>query len=62
MRCMDCGRAFEGDPGPPPHRRCDPCTAAVVAALKRLPPEKQDQLIHEALQRAANALRKEPEP
>ena len=62
MHCMDCGREFESDPGPPPQRRCDPCTAAVVAALKRLPPEKQNRLIHEALQRAANALRKEPEP
>ncbi len=62
MRCMDCGREFEGDPELPPQRRCDPCTVAVVATLKKLPPEKQDQLIHEALQRAGNALRKEPEP
>ncbi len=55
MKCMDCGEDFEGDPGPPPDRRCGLCALTVRKALEQMPEAERQRAISRALERAMRA-------
>ncbi len=55
MKCMDCGVEFKGDAGPPPDRRCATCLGEQMDWFRRLSPERQDEVLADALKKAGEA-------